>query len=127
MPHFRTIRTRRPLLPARMACYSLQTLCSGLEPDTVTLMPMESASFLDCLEICANSPELVAEFNRLTGRSAFRGESLTPIERAVDLATGHRPPREAGENEDELAFVSFVYESVWLRLSRVDPQARARG
>ena len=89
-------------------------------------MPMESASFLDCLEKCANSPELVAEFNRLTGRSAFRGEGLTPIERAVDLATGHRPPREAGGNEDELAFVSFVYESVWLRLSRADPQAPAR-
>ena len=69
-------------------------------------------NFLECLSVCASTPELVAEFNRLTGCKFGQSQNRTALERAIDEATGYSGERD----EDMAAFVDFVYEMIWQRL-----------
>jgi hypothetical protein len=53
---------------------------------------------------CRNNPELVAQYNRLFEGSL--GAPRTPIDRAVDEATGYA-------REQQMRFIAFVDEYVW--------------
>lgn len=62
-------------------------------------------------ETALNEP-LVREFNRLFGRSFGKSMKRSPMEVAVDKATGY-----SGEDEDDLrAFIGFCWRCVWLPL-----------
>lgn len=67
-------------------------------------------SFEDVCAKCIGSPELVKEWNRLTGNHL--GERRTPIDRMIDEVCGHDPDVEAIP-----AFVRFVYECIWVPLA----------
>jgi hypothetical protein len=72
-------------------------------------------AFANLVTYCASVPELVDQFNRLTGCNLGQSAKRTPLERAIDEATGY-----PGESEaDMAAFVAFVHDTVWLRLPRV--------
>jgi hypothetical protein len=75
-------------------------------------------TFYDCLMTCARSPDLVAQFNRLTGRHV--GEKLirSPLDLLVDQATGYDDMLKAQQDEDLSAFIEFCHTHVWLTLPR---------
>lgn len=59
---------------------------------------------------CAEQPEFLKEFNRLTGCKL--GKPRAPVEVLIDEATGYVPNSE----DDMLRFIAFVYETVWRTL-----------
>lgn len=69
-------------------------------------------TFVECVSTCAATPELVAEFNRLTGCNLGQSLNRKPIEVMVDEAAGYSGERD----EDMAAFINFVWESIWQRL-----------
>lgn len=73
-------------------------------------------TFYDCLMECAKTPDLVSEFNRLTGRHV--GEKLVrnPIEMMIDKATGYSEALSSQKDEDLIAFIEFCHDCVWTRL-----------
>lgn len=71
--------------------------------------PDRSPAFLACVAQCANTPELVAEFDRLSGTHLATLSQRSPLEAMIDEATG----RDAEALE---AFLSFVWEFVYTPL-----------
>lgn len=71
-------------------------------------------SFAVCLMESIAQDELVAQFNRLSGRK-LGARSRSPIEAMVDKACGYDP-----DDEDMKAFVEFVREYIWSRLRPED-------
>lgn len=72
--------------------------------------------FLDCLTVCANTPELIEQFNRLTGCNLGQSQNRTALERAIDDAAGY-----SGERDEDMAvFVAFVAECVWMPLVEME-------
>lgn len=69
-------------------------------------------TFTECVSTCAATPELIAEFNRLTGSNLGQSLNRKPIEVMVDEAAGYSGERDS----DMAAFVMFVYECIWIRL-----------
>lgn len=68
--------------------------------------------FTDVVLFCAGKDDLVKEFNRLYGCRLGRSRHRTPMERAVDEATGF-----AGESDEDMAkFTAFVWNCIWTRL-----------
>ena len=69
-------------------------------------------AFANLVMLCAAEPAFVEQFNRLTGCNLGQSANRSPLDMAIDEATGH-----SGENEDDMKqFVQFVYEVMWLRL-----------
>jgi hypothetical protein len=66
---------------------------------------MQQSTFEQVLHYCAATPELVAQFDRLTGANLARKGA--PINLMVDDATGKT-------NEDVAKFVEFVREFVYM-------------
>ena len=64
-------------------------------------------AFHVCLKESIETPELLENFDRLYGGTLTA--RVSPIERAVDVATGK-------QESDMAAFVQFVYDSIYLRL-----------
>ncbi len=74
-------------------------------------MPSVDPYFLTCVREAANTPELVAEFDRLTGNNlSRRGSGLDLL---IDDSTGRT---ETGFHE----FLEFVYETIYARTKEVD-------
>ena len=72
----------------------------------------EQVTFAEMVFKCAETPALVAEFDRLTGSNlSMKGSGL---ERMIDDATGRTA-------EGVEAFVAFVHEFVWLPLLSTPP------
>ena len=59
---------------------------------------------------CIKNPELVSEFNRLTG-CKLGIDTRAPIEIMIDEATGYHP-----DYDDMAKFVAFVFTCIWMRL-----------
>lgn len=83
---------------------------------------MEKVTFEDCLASCLHDHAYVAEFDRLHGTRIgdVRGRSLLYVVLDDDAHFG-------GEDDARRAirkFVTFVHDTVWLRL---DPATRAEG
>lgn len=72
-------------------------------------------TFHDVIVECAMTPELVKQFNRLTGCSLDFRDRRTPIERMVDQATGN-PFSFSVKREEVHKFIAFVFECIWLPL-----------
>lgn len=69
-------------------------------------------TFEQCVLECSANAELVAQFNRLTGCTLGQSLRRSPLDVAIDDATGF-----SGESVDAMeAFVTFVYDCVWLPL-----------
>ena len=64
-------------------------------------------AFMACLLESIDTPELVAQFNRLYG--ATLGARATTIEQLIDRATGK-------ERDDMRAFTEFVHFSIYTRI-----------
>lgn len=63
-------------------------------------------NFQDVVMECLNTPELVREYDRLSGSHLGRVLKATPIEQMVDEATGW--------NEHEITkFIKFVDYYIW--------------
>jgi len=69
-------------------------------------------TFLECLYECIGTPELVKEFDRLTGYS-LGVDRRSIMDRMVDDASGHEPDKAAIE-----AFIAFVWDCIWVRIPR---------
>lgn len=59
--------------------------------------------FIDCLNRCLHEPELVAQWERLSGRQLI---AHSPLERMIDEATGY-------QMDAMREFADFVYEYVF--------------
>lgn len=68
---------------------------------------MAKPTMIECLTVAANTTELVAEFDRLTGHNLSRNGS--PFYLAIDDASGRT---EAGAKE----FIDFVRDCIFDRL-----------
>lgn len=68
-------------------------------------------TFIDAVLYCYEQPELVAQYERLSGRRV-RPPPRSALEKMIDDATGNTEFDEA----EVLAFAAFVMEFVWLRL-----------
>jgi hypothetical protein len=74
----------------------------GMNTDT-------APSFVDCFAQAARTPELLAEFDRLTGHHLSEVNRRSPINAMIDEATGR-------DREALKAFTAFVAEFVWAPL-----------
>lgn len=72
-------------------------------------------TFADCVAAAAGEPELVEEWDRLTGYRLRAIGRRSPIERMVDDATGFEDSR---MREIARSFVAFVFRFVWLPLAQ---------
>lgn len=72
---------------------------------------MSDMTFFACLLQCLDTPELVREFDRLCGTHLSTLTSRSPLDAAIDEATG----RDMAALEQ---FAAFVHEFIWLRLPR---------
>jgi hypothetical protein len=78
-------------------------------PDVRAPLPVAfgDPAFVKCLMEAADTPELVAQFNRLYGGTL--GARAHPIEVMIDKATGK-------QDDDMRKFSEFVHDSIYLRL-----------
>jgi flagellin-specific chaperone FliS len=76
-------------------------------------------TFNDCLLECVRTPELIKEFDRLSGSNVMEifYDKRAPIVRMIDDATGYNKILEENKSKDLMKFIEFVYEYVWRRLS----------
>lgn len=66
-------------------------------------------AFMKCIVESCRTPELIEQFDRLTGCKLSALSQRTPIERMVDEVTGFR--------DDQMRqFVEFVHDSIYLRM-----------
>lgn len=65
-------------------------------------------TFHECVIVCAGQPELVAQYDRLTGSRLASLATRAPIARMIDEATG-------AERDQVARFVAFIYDCVWMR------------
>lgn len=83
--------------------------------DSFAVESIADQAFANLVTYCASVPELVEQFNRLSGCNLGQSANRTPFERAIDEATGA-----PGESEIDMAlFVEFVREYIWMRLPQV--------
>jgi hypothetical protein len=69
----------------------------------------DKISMVECLVVASGTPELVKEFDRLTGHNLSRNGS--PLDLAIDDATGRT---EDGAKD----FINFVRECVFERIQK---------
>lgn len=67
-------------------------------------------TFAECLFHAANTPELVREFDRLSGTHLSTIGNRPGLHALIDEATGR-------DDEDVRKFVAFVFAAVWLPLT----------
>lgn len=69
-------------------------------------------TFEHCVLECSANADLVAQFNRLTGCTLGQSLRRSPLDVAIDDATGF-----SGESAADMdAFIAFVWNCVWLPL-----------
>lgn len=75
-------------------------------------------TFDDVVKECCLTPELVSQFNRLTGRHVLSNlyDTRPPIVKMIDESTGYQQVLDKKAADDIQSFISFVFECVWLPL-----------
>lgn len=68
-------------------------------------------SFAQTVTVCLNTPELMAEYRRLTGSTL--GVRPSPLDAMIDKAAGHDPDASQWE-----PFFRFVLDVVWMPTAR---------
>ena len=76
---------------------------------------MSGPTFADCVKMCAADAQFVAHVERLTGEKFGILHHRSPIEFAVDQATGR-------DEADVRKFCILVDEIVWSRLPKEQPK-----
>lgn len=76
-------------------------------------LPEGDLSFVDVVIYCSEIPELVSNWERLTGEK-FHCPPKSVMEALIDDATGLHGYSERGV----MAFAAFVYEYVWCGIPR---------
>jgi len=66
-------------------------------------------TFYDCVIQCAGTPDLVKEFDRLTGHNLADLKPRSGLDRMIDEATGR-------DKEGLEEFLRFVFDCIWTRL-----------
>lgn len=79
-------------------------------------MSAPPTTFIDTVIYCADLPEFVAGFERMTGKR-LRKPARSALERMIDESTGNAP--NTFDRDVVIAFAEFVYETVWSRLPPV--------
>lgn len=79
--------------------------------------------FDDCVSYCAEFPEFVEQFNRMTGCRLGQRVPSWPIDALIDEATGYVVERQKKEVAETKMFEKFVYDCVWTRIDPADRQA----
>ncbi len=79
--------------------------------------------FDDCVSYCAELPEFVQQFNRLTGCRLGQRGPTTPIDALIDEATGYALDLRKKEKAETEMFRKFVYDCVWTCIDPADMQA----
>lgn len=77
---------------------------------------MDTVSFWDCLHSAVQAPELLAQYNRLTGNHLGDSARRTPLERLIDQTSGFEQTLAQQELEAFGQFALFVKDCVWERL-----------
>ncbi len=84
------------------------------------------ATVFDWVLMCAETPEFVAQYNRLFGASInFSAPRRTPIEAMVDRACGHEPAP-VNDEADMHEFVAYCID-LWCRMPEVKAAAARMG
>lgn len=78
--------------------------------DTRLLEHQNGVSFLECLELCIQQRDLIAQWERISGKKLVASNQL---DRMIDASTGY-DVAVMGE------FVDFVYEYVWQTFGPVE-------
>ena len=72
-------------------------------------------SFQAILTYCLDTPEMVKEWNRLTGNNlSVKLDKRSPIERMVDEATGYQKHLDAEQVKYLREFAQFVWETIYI-------------
>lgn len=74
-------------------------------------MPCMAGAWLGCLLFCSKDPEALAKFKADTGFDLEGLTKATPLEHAIDVATGH-------ERAVVVAFADWVTKNVWGEVER---------
>lgn len=69
-------------------------------------------TFTDCLAICLDTPELVAQYNRLA-RTSIGADTRAPIVRMIDTATGYQEEVAAAQKAELQGFAEFVRATIY--------------
>lgn len=78
-----------------------------MSADTRLLEHRNGVTFLECLELCIQQADLIAQWERLSGKKIVASNQL---DRMIDSATGY-DVAVMGE------FVDWVYNYVWVTFS----------
>ena len=73
-------------------------------------------TYLECLHACTFNPELVAEFNRLSGYDFGESARRSPIQVMIDEVTEFDEVVRERERKAFRQFALFVKDVVWDRL-----------
>ena len=63
-------------------------------------------TLVDCIEYCLSQPELLIQFDRLRGTHLSRMGSRSPLDAAIDEATGR-------DDEAMGLFIAFVIKDIY--------------
>lgn len=72
--------------------------------DARLLEQRNGITFLECLELCIQQADLIAQWERLSGKKLV---ATSPLDRMIDASTGY-DVAVMGE------FVDFIYDFVWV-------------
>lgn len=81
-----------------------------MSADTRLLEHRNGITFLECLELCIQQADLIAQWERLSGKKLV---ATNPLDRMIDASTGY-DLAVMGE------FVDFVYNYVWKTFGTVE-------
>jgi hypothetical protein len=81
-------------------------------------------TFNEVLLACCKKPELIKEFDRLSGTNVMGifHDKRPPIIRMIDESTGYQKVLDQKAHDDMQKFISFVFECVWMRLPEIQDQ-----
>ncbi len=78
-------------------------------------------TFLDVVSETLGQPELIKQFNHLTG-CELGVDTRKPIEKMIDDATGYQKELDKKQLEYMGKFLWFVYQTIWLPLANQFPE-----
>lgn len=71
-------------------------------------------TFFEVLLECCQQPELINQFNRLSGTKLMVADTRAPIIRMIDESTGYEAVLNKETERAMHGFIGFVYFYIWL-------------
>ena len=79
-----------------------------IRPEHLFAVRKDGITFIQCVDACLDTPELVKQFDRLWGTNLLRAGA--PIDLAIDVATGR-------QHSDMNQFLKFVWNCIFIRVN----------